>query len=245
MGIVPEKNDVDISKLFTWGKEDVIKDNDGEEVIKFYIRLIGDADMNQARVHALRKSSELRRKLKDNTSDERLAYIPEMEVLEKKNLVTALLMLKAKEIGEEVGKQINVPFPKEPDSEATLEEQEAYQKAVDEYPDKRDDMIRDKVKERLEAEEKSLEKWDLQKLYDEYVAYIVNDLCEKAMYDDFKSSCVYYGTYKDSTCKERVFSSSLEVSALPTEIRQQFIDSYATLELNSDYLKKLQGATQS
>jgi hypothetical protein len=245
MGIVPEKNDVDISKLFMWGKEGVVTDNNGNEVIKFYIRLIGDADINQARVHALRRSAEMRRLLKSNVSDERLAFIPEFDLVEKPNLVGAILMLKAKEIGDQVAREVTIPFPKEPSSEATLEEQEAYQKEVDEYPNKMNNAIQGKVKELLGEEEENLNKWDKQKLYDEYVAYLINDLCEKAMYDDFKNSCVYYGTFKDSTCEQRIFDSARGVASMPTEIKEQFIDAYSELELNTDFLKKLQGATQS
>lgn len=245
MGIVPEKNDVDISKLFTWGKEGVIFDVDNNEIMKFYIRLIGDADINQARVHALRKSAEIRKKLRETQSDEYLAYIPDFEVVSKEQLIGALLMLKAKEIGENVAKEVKVPFPSEPDSDATLEAQEAYQKELDDYPNKVNKEIEEKVRAQLEKEDLKIKGLDKEILFEEYKAYMVNDICEKTMYEDFKNSCVYYGTYKDSSCEERLFTSSVEVGSFPSEIKKQFVDAYSELEINTDFLKKLQGATQS
>ena len=63
-----EKNDVDISKLFNWGKAFEIVGEDGV-VDVVYMRVLGDADINKARVFALRESAKLRRALRNPDSD--------------------------------------------------------------------------------------------------------------------------------------------------------------------------------
>jgi len=245
MGIVPEKNDVDISKLFSWGQDVKITDDNGVEIMGCYIRLIGDADINRARVYALRNSAELRRRLKDPFSDEHLAYIINKDDVEKPNLIQAFIGLRGKEEAEKFAKEINLPFPKEPTSDASLEDQEKYQLELDSYPNRVTAELEKKVRAVLEVEQERLKKKSKDELYTDYQILFINDICEKTMYEDFKLACVYYGTFKDSTCNTKLFSSLEDVSNLPTTIKDQFIEGYASLELSSDFLKKLGGATPS
>ena len=136
-----EKNDVDIAKLFYWSKESAIADSHGNILAKIWIRLVGDADLNIARVFALRKSAELRAKLKDPESDEHKAFIQDVSIVEKSNLIDTVVGLSLRGISRNAYKEINVPIPKEPDSDAPLEKQEKFQKEVDEYPKKREDAV--------------------------------------------------------------------------------------------------------
>ncbi len=59
-----DRNDVNISILFNWGKEFILYDENRKELFKVYLRIIGDSDLNKAKVYALRKSAEMRKKLK-------------------------------------------------------------------------------------------------------------------------------------------------------------------------------------
>ena len=72
-----EKSDINISTLFNWGKKFSLVDKNNTEIYEVYIRLVGDAEYGRSRVYALRKSSELRKKLNNLESDERIAFIPE------------------------------------------------------------------------------------------------------------------------------------------------------------------------
>ena len=128
-----ERNDVDISQLFMWGKEFEIEGNAGKKA-KVFIRLIGDADLNRARVHALRSSADLRNKLKTKGSDERLAFLPEVGSVERDVLIESISIMNIRDFSQEAVKEVDIPYPIEPDSDAKLEKMEKYQAQVDAYP---------------------------------------------------------------------------------------------------------------
>jgi len=58
MAITPEKNDVDISSLFYYRKPVTLIGKDAEPTT-VYMRLVGDAELQRARVKALRDSRNL------------------------------------------------------------------------------------------------------------------------------------------------------------------------------------------
>jgi hypothetical protein len=116
-----EKGDVDLSKLFHWGKQFEITDRFGKKVMDVYLRLVGDAELNRARIFAIRKSSELRKKLKEENSEERLVFIPDLDE-NKQDLIDRISVLKIKEFTQAASKEVSIPLPKEPKSDAPLEE---------------------------------------------------------------------------------------------------------------------------
>jgi hypothetical protein len=234
--ITPEVNDVDVQKLFNWftSAEVYIKGKPK----KFYIRLAGDADLGKARVFALRKSNEFRLKLKDETSDEFLALIGPKELFDKDSLISVILLHKVKEISREAYKTIDVPFPKEPDSDADLEEQERYQKEVDEYEKKVKDLITKYIERRLEEIKLDLDKKSLDELYEIYKDEQTRSLCEGEMLKAFKQYCVHLNVFLDKNMTKRAFNSYDEFDNLPQEIKTQFLDIYDSLDLDVETLKK-------
>jgi len=235
--ITPERNDVDISKLFHWGKEATIVDSDDKEVMKYYIRILGDADLGRSRVFALRKSAEFRKRLNDLESDERVGFILDETSVGKEQLVNIILTIRSKEILADVQKEINIPFPKEPKSDAPLKEQEEYQAAIDSYTSRVQDAIHVEVSKRIQVEEKRLLNFTVKELYSSYVDYTINDLCEKEMYSQFKNSCILYGCFKDAEYKEKLFPDMEAILSLPEPIKNQFIVEYSGLEMSMDFLK--------
>jgi hypothetical protein len=238
MSIIPEKNDVDISKLFTWGKEVAIKDDDGNELFKCYIRMIGDADLNRSRVYALRRSAEFRKKLHDADSDERVGFIVEPEMVSKEKLVQATLIILLKDVAQKVQKDVNIPFPKELTSDATQEEEEKYQAEVDAYPEKVRQEITARIEKEAKKEEARLNTFSKKELYDSYVDYVINELCEREMFDQFKLSCLLYGCFRDPEYKTRLFKTIEEITALPSTVKNQLLDEYSSLEMSTDFLKQ-------
>ena len=233
-----EKNDVIINRLFNWGSKFEIKNSSDEVVFTSYIRIIGDADINRARVFALRKSAELRRKLKTEDSDERVAYLPEIEALDKENLVSICLTLTMKEIGDSVRKDLSIPYPKEPSSDSSLEEFEKFQQEVDNWPNLVEKEVESKMDKAIEKEKKVLEKLSFEDLRKHYEKLTVDRLCENEMYQRFMDACVTFGTFKDENYKEKMFESISEFDDLPTQIKEQFINFYSTLNIDMDELKK-------
>ncbi|NMC34397.1 MAG: hypothetical protein GYA36_18385, partial [Veillonellaceae bacterium] len=131
----PEKNDIDITKLFQWGKEASIFTN-GVESLKYFVRLVGDAELNRARVYSIRESSRLRKLLRTAGTDEREAFIGDINFMEKDNLIEYIILTKTKEFVQTAYETVNVPFPKEPKANAKLEVLEKYQAEIDDYPNK-------------------------------------------------------------------------------------------------------------
>lgn len=239
-----DKNDVDISKLFRWGNEFKIYDNMNNELLSVYIRLVGDAELNRARVFALRKSAELRKKLKDEESDEYYAYIPQKEYIDKEVLIENILLYMTREITLNSFSEIKPQLPVEPGSDASLEKQEQYQKEVDEFPKKREALIRENVVKVLDRQREELKNRDLDSLYNDFIRLLINQLCEDEMLNRFKEMSAYLGTYKDSEYKERLFKSFDDFENLPQEVKSQFLENYSLLEISGEDLKKLQEVTQ-
>jgi hypothetical protein len=101
MSISPEKNNVEIEKLFKWSSDFKINDKYGNFIVDVFMRLVGDAEINKARVFAIRKSAELRKLLRDDESDERIAFISTVyEMDEKEELADLISMLKLREFSD-------------------------------------------------------------------------------------------------------------------------------------------------
>lgn len=237
-----DKNDVDISKLFQWGQKFNLKDRFGKEVLDVYVRLIGDAELNRSRVYALRSSAQLRLKLKDENSDERVAYIPHPSTMTKDELINALVLFHNKALTLKAFADIKANLPVEPDSDASLEEREKYQEAVDNFPIKREEEIREFVQKEIDVEKERLSKIKVEKLYSEYEKFLIDQVCEGHMIDKFREACAFYGTYKDEEYKERLLDSMEDFENIPTEIKNQLIQFYLVLEIGGEDLKKLQEA---
>jgi hypothetical protein len=239
-----EKNDVDISKLFNWGKEFEITDNVGKVIAKVYIRLVGDAELNQSRVKALRNSAQLRKSLRTQGSDENLAYIPDLDSIDSHNIIEVILNNEVSSITREVMYSLDIPLPKEPRSDSSIEEQEKYQEEVDKYPAKRNKILLDRVNKQLDKKRKEYSTKTKEELYKILTNIIIDKLCEEHMMKSFKEWCTYFGTYKDKDFKYRLCKTFDEFSNLAPEFKEQLINGYDSLDLVSDDLKKLPEATQ-
>lgn len=233
-----EQNDVDISKLFLWGKEFKIINVDSTVLTKTYIRLVGDADVNKARVYALRESAKLRKKLRTRNSDERLAYIPDFAELEKDNLVEAVLAYSMTDISANVIKNLNLPLPEELKSDASLKEQEEYQAKVDSWPDERKKIILEEMKGETDKERIVLSKLSKKRLEKMYESYVIDILCNDVMGIKYLEMCAFLGIYKDENYKVKAFKSIDEFTNLIPFIKDQLIEYYSSLDINLSELKK-------
>jgi hypothetical protein len=239
MGISPEKNDVDISILFRWGKKVDVASRGGE-LFSCYVRLVGDAELNRARVFALRKSAELRRLLKNMDSEERMALIADPEASDKEKLIELICYLNTRDITMKAinNNRLDIPFPKELKSNATLEEQEKYQAEIDNWPQKREDKIREYIQGEIDKLKGRLQESSQENIYKMYEETAIAELCEVEMTNKFRQFCVYLGTYKDEDYKEKLFFDFDTFDNLPTEIKQQLLNAYVELEIPMDELKK-------
>jgi hypothetical protein len=230
-----ERNDVDISKLFNWGKKFTIKWLDKQ--IDAYIRIIGDADLNRCRIFALRNSAELRRKLLDYKSDERLALIADFQAASKDNLIDAVILYSKEDFAAEAIKNVNIKLPKELASDATLEQQEKYQEEIDEYPKKKEAAVLEFITKKFEAKKNELNALSKKELYDKFTIAAINENCRQEFIKSYRSMCTYFGTYKDEEYKNRFFSSYEEFDNIPSEVKAQLAEFYNSLEMSMNDLK--------
>ena len=241
--MIIETNDTDISKLFFWSNKFSITDRYGIPVSDVYMRLVGDAELNRARVKAIRASKELRNKLKDRDSDERVVFIPELDEYPQEALVEMVLIQKVKEFTQSSMKEVIIPVPVEPSSEASLEKQEKYQEEIDNFDKNRQDKIKELTTKKIDNYRKAISSNSVESLIKEYESLLINDLCENEMIRMFRLWCVYFGCFKEETHRNYYFSSFDELDNLPTEIKEQFINNYQLLEINIENLKKSLEAT--
>jgi hypothetical protein len=231
-----EKNDVNISNLFQWGAKMTLATPRGD--VEVWMKIVGDASINRARVYALRKSADMRKKLKDLESDERIAMIPELDVESKEATVEFLLTLRIREITDLAIPNVKITYPTEPESTASLEEQEQFQATVDSFPAYVEDLTQKEVEKEVEKERKRLSKLSVEDLEKLYISTMIDKITENEMYQAFQDKTVYYACFTDDTYKVPLFSSFDDYLDLPTEAKTKLADFYGTLSLDIDTLKK-------
>lgn len=236
--ISPEKNDISLDRLFKWGKQVSINDKQGNELFSCYIRLVGDAELNRARIFALRKSAELRRLLRSTDSEERLAFIVDFESVDEEKLVEMITYMNTRDITMKVINRVDIPFPKEPQDDASLEEQENYQSEVDSWPSKREAKIREEIEKEAEKLRNNLRGQGKEKLYKQYEDSVIAEMCESEMTKQYRQICTFFGLYKDEKYKEKLFTEFETFDNLLPDYKSQLMEAYMTLELSMDELKK-------
>jgi hypothetical protein len=252
MSDVVEKNDVDIQKLFGWGRVfEIVSPIDEDEKVLVYMKLLGDADLGRARTYALRKSAEMRRKLNDKNSDEFLAWVRSYEEITEQDLMNLIVIFSNREIGNEARNSIKeVPIPKPPKSNARLKKMEEFQKEVDEYPAKKAKAVSEAVDLAVSKLKKKLSEKSKEELYREYVKAVSDEFCEREAIMAFDDMQVYLGCYTDDTYKTKFFRDengepSFEAfNNLEPTIKAQFKDAYRSIDIELSELKKLRRATQ-
>jgi hypothetical protein len=240
-----EHNDVDIKPLLSWKRKFEITSATGEVITTVYMRLVGDADMNRARVAALRNSAELRKKLRNHESDEYIAFTPDMDELIEEQLINLVVVFSMRGLTSEAIKKLKLQVPRQPKSDAGTEAFEQYQKELDEFPEKRNVELKKILERFVVKQKKELSTMDKKTLYDKYIRVMSNELCEQELIKTFKEQVTYYGSFKDEELKIKFFDSFEDFQNLDPYLKSQFISTYSELEMTSDDLKKLRGAMQS
>ena len=231
-----EKNDVDISKLFKWGQNMTLNTPQGD--VEVWIKVLGDADINRARIYALRRSAEMRKKMLDLNSDERIALIPVLDTSSKAKVVELMLTLRIRETTEDATENLEIKYPKELPTTASLEEQEKYQAVVDNFPSYIEKLTKKAVERGVTKERKRLSKMSVVELGKLYISTLVEHVCETEMYQAFQDKTTYFACFKDENYILHLFDNFDDYLDLPTEVKTTLSDFYGTLSIDVDTLKK-------
>jgi len=240
-----DKNNVDLSQLFKWTSDVVIRDAASTEITTVYMRLVGDEKINRARVFALRESAKLRKSLRTPGTDEYEAFMAEALANTKKDLTVAIGLLNLGTLMREARNDVSVPFPVPPSADASLEEQEKYQAEIDVYPEIYNEKVSERLQEILKREAVELKKLSKAELKEEYEITMISYVCEQHMLRNFQDRCIYFGTFKDEARTQLAFSSWDEYNDSALMVKEQLRDAYAELEMGTEDLKKLPEATLS
>ena len=234
-----DKNDVDISPLFNWGTPVPIKDAFEHTILTVYVRLVGDADTNRSRTYTLRESAKLRNLLRTPGTDERLAFIPDWKGMNRDNLAELIIQFKIREYVQKATKDLLLPLPVEPKGDASLEKQENYQKEVDDYPTTREGKLKERITKIIDEEREYLKSLPKMEVVLEAEGAIIDELCERRMYEAFQASVLSFATFKDAEYKEKYFDSPEEVENLISDFKEQLFTAYNSININTENLKKL------
>ena len=233
-----DKNDVKIQKLFDWRNKFTITNEDGMDVGEVYLRLAGDADINRARTYALRESALMRKKLHDPNSDEALAFLADYDLADNEQLIIGVLNYEVRNATKKAITEVRIPYPKEPKSDATTEQQEKYQEEIDAYPDKRNEKITEIITIYMESQKKILSELSKEVLYKEYKQEAINYICEMLVSQKFREYLVFLCTYADEDYTIRFFDDFEELDNARPIVKEQLLSFYNTLEIGGEELKK-------
>ncbi len=223
-----------------------VEKNDVDKEIEalVYMRILGDADANKARVFALRKSGELRKKLIDPNSDEGVALFRQYDEVEPQDCINYIVLFSIRQVTNDAYKNIKVKQPSKPRSDASLERMEKYQEEVDAYPGKVKDAIEQYIKKELDKIRNELATETKESLYKKYKRLVTDEFCEQEAQRAYNDIQIYLGCYRDDTYTDKFFNSFEEYENLDSGIKADFRIAYSSLEVSTDELKKLRGATQ-
>lgn len=234
---------INLDDLFKWKKELTIKDGSGDNVlvkgkpVKVYQRVIGDADLSTARKKGLIASGKLRKELKRTDSDTHIAMLPDYNSLDESVLRSMTVLADAANIRTEAIETYNKPDePKMPD-DPTLEEQEQYEVAMQEYMDAMDKSITKRMQEIMDQKTEALKQINKDELLERFLESLISSLCRNEMLRVFNSWCAFLGTYKDKSMKKHAFESYAAFDNATPELKEQIINSYITLDIGGEDIK--------
>ena len=236
---------MDLQQLFRWTRELEVLDGNSEVVVLngkplvLYQRVIGDADLGIARKNGLKASKTLRAALRDKETDEHIAMLPAYgdapnHILRNMALYAEALDLRrrAMDIAEQPRKPVKLH------SEATLEEQENYEAAMDKYYVDKEELVTEKMKELTTAREAELQTLSKEALIEQFLNSAINSICQRQMLDVFNSWCAYLGTYRGKRMKARAFDNYKSFDNSAPELKSQIIAGYLSLEITGESIKK-------
>jgi hypothetical protein len=226
-----------IKDIFRWKRSVEIKDGD-KVLAKLYLKLVGDIDYSDARNFSLKRSKQLRLKLRNKESDEYNINFMDVDNLTKDELIESIVSSELVDYRDEAISKLSFKEVPELPENPTLEQQEDYESKVEEASKNRVEEISNFMTKRSEERKVELGKVeDIGKLKEQYISSVVNMKCSEVFQKTFRNYCVYKGTYLDSKYSTLAFSSFEEFESSSTLLLNQIISAYNNLEINGEELK--------
>lgn len=226
-----------ISKLFRWHRKVEIRE--GDRILDtVYIRLVGDAEFQEAKLVSLQRSKQLRILLRNKDTDEYRATFSDLDLLTRDELVMGITFGEIAEYRDEALLSIpEIELPELVDS-PTLEQQENHETKIKEIKSDRTKAITEFIEKRAEerkGEINSVE--DNEQLRGMYTHSIINMKCSEEFTTAFRGYQVFKGTYIDNKFKTLAFDDFDEFSECAPQLKNQLMMAYINLEMSGEDLK--------
>jgi len=226
-----------LSKLFRWHRK--VDITEGDNVLAtVYMRLVGDADFQEAKSVALRRSKELRIKLRNPDSEEHKSNFLDIDSLTKDELIMGISFGELPDYRDEALLQVpERSLPELPDT-PTLEQQEDYEAKEEEIRNERTKFISDFIEKKAEERREELDKIeDIDKLREMYSHAVINMKCTEEFTKVFREYQVYKGTFNDAKFTQLAFDSYEEFEECAPQLKNHLLRAYVNLELTGEELK--------
>lgn len=227
-----------LNKLFSWSAYTDLKNPQGQIVMRVYQRLVGDMDIQKARMSALRYARELRLKLRNESSDDYIALIQPVEDLDRDSLLTLLMVDSVDSVRQEIDRNYYFPEPKEPDEFAPTSEHEDYAEKWATWETDREKDYSTKLVAEMDKLKAQLDILSDDELKRRAKVLRVDALCEQELKTRFIEMCVVFGTYTDETFHKHLFDTYLDFASQTDFLKEQLLTGYAALEMSTIGLKE-------
>jgi len=202
-----------------------------------YQRVLNEREIEKARLSALRATRSLRLDLRNESTDEYAALMENILQLDKPQKVSVIMLEEMSDVYDRARKNADLRMPSPLPGDATLEEVENYEAAIDDY----DDKVTQQVTQLADGYTKEL-KAELEELSDEDFSTRVlhsmeNQICVNFMSSRFVEEMNWRSVYVDPKFKNNYFGNYAEFDELAEETKEQLGRGYKDLQLHRGLLK--------
>lgn len=219
-----------MKKLFRWRKEIQFED------VHFYLRIVGDQVVEDARQAALLASRKMRKALRDQDSDMYLLHIDPIKDFTDEELQTTLVILASQDVMtdyvQNTPRPIVAPLPDNP----TLEQQEQHQAALEEQEQMYIESMKTYIEDWRQTYAGTLKQRPREFVEKQYARHRTDRVCENVFSQEFQDRLVAASIYSSDTYKTRMFTYE-EYRDLPGEVRTVLEDAYKGMVITPDDLK--------
>jgi len=226
-----------LSKLFRWHRKVEIRE--GDKVLEtVYVRLVGDAEFQEAKIAALKRSKQLRTQLRNKDSNDYQASFSDLDSLTRDELTMGITFGEIPDYRDEG--LLTLPereVPELPDN-PTLEQQEEHETKLEELQAERAKTLTEFIEKRAEERKEEIGKVeDIDKLREMYVHSVINMKCSEEFTRAFREYQVFKGTFADNKFKTLAFDDFDDFDGCAPQLKSQLISAYVSLEMTGEDLK--------
>jgi len=219
-----------MQKLFKWKRQ--VEYNG----VTFYIRIVGDAVIEDARRFALLESRKLRKKLRDPNSDEHFMFLDIYNDFSDEELSATIQIAASRSVMEDYVRNNPKRIIEPPGDQPSQEEIENYEAEKEERDEQYVKDMQEAVEQWRKEFEGALSKMQRDSLVALAQRYEIDARCSAIYTDYFETYIVASSIYKDPQYKERMFTID-EYRELPTEVKDLLYNTYNTLNISTEDIK--------